>query len=325
MSNFIILLVCKKKLAPEQEVRWRETEEGKKRTRLSLEELETVWGLPRGCKDRQCVVSVHTISGLCSLTGCWSPRGSSGDVPPSTSCTPSLSTHPLLLSELPRSPEWGVCGLQVFSLFFFFWLFFNMFIYFNWRLITLQYCIGFAIHQHESAMGVRVFPILNPPPTSLPVPSLWVIPVHQPRASCILHRTWTGDSFHIWYYTCFSAILPNHPTLALSQSPKDCSTHLCLFMSSLLHCSFPLFTRRIWPGLGSLGQMKLQAAKTQHPGHSRVWGLKPSMSWKMLTPGIRPGCLPAGVRHLVTGMCVLYMSGSTWHCDPGNHELTQLL
>ena len=23
-------------------------------------------------------------------------------------------------------------------------------IYFNWRLITLQYCIGFAIHQHES-------------------------------------------------------------------------------------------------------------------------------------------------------------------------------
>ena len=75
----------------------------------------------------------------------------------------------------------------------------------------LQYCIGFAIHQHASTTGVHVVPILNPPPTSLPIPSLWVIPVHQPQASCILHQTWTGDSFLIWYYTCFNAILPNHP------------------------------------------------------------------------------------------------------------------
>ena len=106
------------------------------------------------------------------------------------------------------------------------------FIYFNWRLITLQYCIGFAIfaiHQHESTTGVHVFPILNLPPTSLSVPSLWVIPVHQPWAPCILHRTWTGDSFLIWYYTCLNAILPNHLPLPLPQSPKDCSIHLCLF------------------------------------------------------------------------------------------------
>ena len=69
-----------------------------------------------------------------------------------------------------------------------------------------------------------------PPPTSLSIPSLWVIPVHQPQASCIMHRTWTGDSFHIWYYTCFNVILPNHPTLALSQSPRLFYTSVSLLL-----------------------------------------------------------------------------------------------
>ena len=54
------------------------------------------------------------------------------------------------------------------------------------------------------------------PSLSLPILSLWVVPVHQPQASSIMHWTWAGDSFHIWYYTCFNAILQNHPTLSLS-------------------------------------------------------------------------------------------------------------
>ena len=131
---------------------------------------------------------------------------------------------------------------RIFYFFFWFFFYYYKFIYFNWRLITLQYCIGFAIYQHESTTGIHVFPILNPPPTSLPVPSLWVISVYQPQASCILHRTWTGDPFHIWYYTCFNAILPNHPTLTLSHRVQKTVLYICVsFAVSHTGLSLPSF------------------------------------------------------------------------------------
>ena len=121
-----------------------------------------------------------------------------------------LSVSPIFTllgsSNLSKELQINVKFLEVLRLFFFYFFYF----------LTLQYCMGFAIYQHESATGIHVSPILNPPPSSLCIPSLWVVPVHQPQASSIVHRTWTGDSFHIWYYSCFNAILPNHSTLSLS-------------------------------------------------------------------------------------------------------------
>ena len=100
--------------------------------------------------------------------------------------------------------------------FHFFYYFFCCLFFILFYFLILHYCIGFAVYQNVSTTGIHVFPILNTPPFSLPIPSLWVIQVHQPQASSIEHRTWTGYFFHIWYYTCFNAILPNHPTLSLS-------------------------------------------------------------------------------------------------------------
>ena len=65
---------------------------------------------------------------------------------------------------------------------------------------------------------------------------------HQPRASYIMHRTWTGDLFHIWYYTCFNAILPNHPTLTLSHRIQKTVLYICVsFAVSHTGLSLPSF------------------------------------------------------------------------------------
>ena len=86
---------------------------------------------------------------------------------------------------------------------------------FNWRRITLQYCIGFAIHQHESAMGVHMFPILNPPPTTLPYhpsgSSQCTSPKHP--VSCIepgLVIRFLYDILHV--SMPFSQIIPPSPS-----------------------------------------------------------------------------------------------------------------
>ena len=114
------------------------------------------------------------------------------------------------------------------------------FIYFNWRLITLQYCIVFAIHQHESATGIHVFPILNVPSPLLPAHT---IPLGHPSAPApnILYPAsnldWRFISYMILYmFQCHSP-KSSHP-LPLPQSPKNC-LYICVSFA-VLHTSLLL-------------------------------------------------------------------------------------
>ena len=110
---------------------------------------------------------------------------------------------------------------------------------------TLQYCIGFAIHQHESTMGEHTFPILNPPPTSLPIPSLWAVPVHWPKhpVSCIKPGLATHFIYDIKHVSMpFSQIIPSKRLFYTSVSLllsriQGCCYHLSKFhMYALVHC-----------------------------------------------------------------------------------------
>ena len=104
-----------------------------------------------------------------------------------------------------------------------------MFIYFNWRLITLQYWGGVAIHFHESAMCTYV---PHPEPRSQLPPHIISLDHPHAPATSILYPVsnidWRFISYMIVYlFQCHSP-KSSHPH-PLPQSPKVCSIHLCLF------------------------------------------------------------------------------------------------
>ena len=76
---------------------------------------------------------------------------------------------------------------------------FFKFIYFSWRLITLQYCSGFCPTLIGISHGCTCVPHPEPPPTSLPIPSLRVIPLHWLCVSCFIFELMvTGSVVGLW-------------------------------------------------------------------------------------------------------------------------------
>ena len=115
-------------------------------------------------------------------------------------------------------------------------------IYFNWRLITLQYCIGFAIHQHQSATGIYVFPILNPPPYPSPYhpsgSSQCTSPKHP--VSCIEPELAVHFIYDIIHVTMpFSQIIS--PSPSPTESKRLFYTSVSLFLSRILEYLLGLY------------------------------------------------------------------------------------
>ena len=107
--------------------------------------------------------------------------------------------------------------------YFFYIYFFLILLYF-----TLQYCIGFAIHQHESTMGVQVFPTLNPNHPS--GSSKCTSPKHP--VSCIKPRLAIHFLYDIIHVSmAFSKIIP--PSFSPTESKRLFYTSEFLLLSRI--------------------------------------------------------------------------------------------
>ena len=104
-----------------------------------------------------------------------------------------------------------------------------LFVYFNWRLITLQYCGDFCHTLTWISHGCTCVPHPEPP-SHLPPHAIPQGCPSAPALSALFHTLnldwWSVSHMVIYMFQCYS--LKSSP-LPLPQSPKFCSLHLCLF------------------------------------------------------------------------------------------------
>ena len=125
--------------------------------------------------------------------------------------------------------------------------FLKKFIYFNWRLITLQYCSGFYHTLTWISHGFTCIPHPEPP-SHLPPHST---PQGHPSAPALSTLSgasnwdrWSVSHMIKYMFQCHS--LKSFYPLLLPQSPKDCSIHLCLFCCIVYRVIVTIFLNSIY-------------------------------------------------------------------------------
>ena len=159
----------------------------------------------------------------------------------------SLWPHGLQHVRLPCPPTqdmktillfWKMACISQFNHWFFTIIFGS---YISFFLAFFFIVVVFAIHWHESAMDLHVFPIPIPASTCLSTRFLWVFPVHQAQAlvSCIqpgLVICFTLDNIHV--SMLFSRNIPPSP----SPTESKILFYICVSFSVLhIGLSLPSF------------------------------------------------------------------------------------
>ena len=127
---------------------------------------------------------------------------------------------------MAHKPKWSKSKTKSHAGLYYYFFSFLFLLYF-----TLQYSIGFAIHWHESAMGVHEFPILNPllPPSPYYPSGLSQCTSPKQPVSCIEPRLAICFLYDIIHVSMpFSQIIPPSPSPTESKSPFYTSVSLLL-------------------------------------------------------------------------------------------------
>ena len=156
-------------------------------------------------------------------------------------CVHSESIHPVTIKISVLIPGGENISLSI-SIYFL-----NLFIYFNWRLVTLQYCNFFCHTLTWISHGCTCIPHPETPSQLSPHPIPQDCP-SAPALSALFHALklnwWSISHMVIYMFKCYS-LKSSHPHL-LPQSSKICSFYLCLFCSLSYSVIITIFLNSIY-------------------------------------------------------------------------------